>query len=37
MTAAAISHLTRADKVLGRLIKKVGPCTLEPQRRRPPL
>ena len=36
MTAAAISHLTRADKVLGRLIKKVGPCTLEPQRRRPP-
>jgi DNA-3-methyladenine glycosylase II len=36
MTELAIQHLTRADKVLARLIRKVGPCTLRPQRRRPP-
>src|SRR5437870_13558522 len=34
--APAIEHLTRADKVLGRLIRKVGPCTLKPKSRRSP-
>jgi DNA-3-methyladenine glycosylase II len=32
----AIQHLCDADKVLARLIKKVGPCTLKPKRRRQP-
>jgi DNA-3-methyladenine glycosylase II len=36
MTELAIQHLTRADKVLARLIRKVGPCTLRPKSRRPP-
>ena len=36
MTAEAIQHLTRADKALGRLIKRVGPCTLKPRNRRSP-
>jgi DNA-3-methyladenine glycosylase II len=36
MNAEAIGHLRRADKVLARLIKKVGPCTLVPKRRRTP-
>jgi DNA-3-methyladenine glycosylase II len=34
MTAEAIEHLNRADKVLKQLIKKVGPCTLKPKPRR---
>lgn len=36
MTPAAIAHLTRADKTLGRLIRKVGPCRLAPETRRTP-
>ena len=28
MHEEAIKHLSQADKILGRLIKKVGPCTL---------
>jgi 3-methyladenine DNA glycosylase/8-oxoguanine DNA glycosylase len=36
MSEEAIRHLTRADKVLGRLIKKVGPCGWKPNRRRSP-
>src|SRR6267142_1071372 len=36
MTAEAIEHLIRTDKILKRLIRKVGPCTLKPRRRRSP-
>ena len=36
MSAEAIKHLTKADRVLGRLIKKVGPCGWKPERRRSP-
>jgi DNA-3-methyladenine glycosylase II len=36
MTDDAIRYLMRADKVLGGLIRKVGPCTLKPKRRRSP-
>jgi DNA-3-methyladenine glycosylase II len=36
MTPEALEHLARADKILGRLIKRVGPCTLKPQSRRTP-
>ena len=36
MSAEAIKHLTKADKVLGRLIRKVGPCGWKPERRRSP-
>ena len=36
MSEAAISHLTQADRILGRLIKKVGPCGWKPERRRSP-
>ena len=36
MTTEAILHLSRADKTLARLIKKVGPCRLAPATRRPP-
>jgi 3-methyladenine DNA glycosylase/8-oxoguanine DNA glycosylase len=36
MTPAAVAHLCRADKTLARLIKRVGPCRLRPQTRRPP-
>jgi 3-methyladenine DNA glycosylase/8-oxoguanine DNA glycosylase len=36
MTELAIQHLARADKVLARLIRKVGPCALRPKSRRPP-
>jgi DNA-3-methyladenine glycosylase II len=32
----ALQHLSSADKVLARLIRKVGPCTLKPKRRRQP-
>jgi DNA-3-methyladenine glycosylase II len=35
MTEAAINHLTRSDRILGRLIRKVGPCTLKPKPRSP--
>ena len=33
MHEAAIDHLTKADKVLARLIRKVGPCELIPRKR----
>lgn len=36
MTPAAITHLSRADKTLARLIRKVGPCRLAPETRRAP-
>jgi DNA-3-methyladenine glycosylase II len=36
MTPEATAHLRRADKILGRLIKKVGPCRLAPATRRTP-
>jgi DNA-3-methyladenine glycosylase II len=36
MNPAALRHLCAADKVLARLIKKVGPCTLKPRNRRAP-
>lgn len=36
MTPEAIRHLSRVDTVLRRLIRQVGPCTLEPERRRAP-
>ena len=36
MNDQAVEHLRCADKVLARLIKKVGPCTLVPKRRRTP-
>jgi len=36
MSEQAIKHLTKADKVLGRLIKKVGPCRWKPHIRRSP-
>jgi len=36
MTQDAIRHLTRTDKILGRLIKRVGPCTLVPKNSRSP-
>src|SRR2546429_5097233 len=36
MTPEALEHLTRSDKILGRLIRKVGPCTLKPKSRRSP-
>lgn len=36
MTEAAVEHLTRADKVLARLIRKVGPCDLKLRRHHSP-
>ena len=36
MNPEAIQHLCDADKVLARLIQKVGPCALKPKRRRQP-
>ena len=36
MTPEAVEYLSRADKTLARLIKKVGPCTLKPHSRRTP-
>lgn len=32
MNDKTIQHLSRTDKVLARLIRKVGPCTLKPER-----
>ena len=32
MNQTALEHLLRADKILGRVIKKVGPCPLAPRR-----
>src|SRR6266699_212259 len=36
MTPQVLEHLTRSDKVLGQLIKTIGPCSLKPKRRRSP-
>src|SRR5215471_8999760 len=36
MTENATQHLTQADDILGKLIQKVGPCTLVPKHRRSP-
>lgn len=36
MNEEAVQHLARADKVLARIIKKVGPCLLTPKNRRSP-
>src|SRR5213593_2080992 len=33
MHEAAIEHLTKADRVLARLIRKVGPCEFKPRTR----
>ena len=36
MTPAALKHLAAVDPVMGRLIREIGPCKLEPERRRSP-
>jgi len=36
MTPEAVEHLCRSDKMLARLIKKVGPCTMKIKNRRTP-
>src|SRR5215831_9482226 len=36
MSPEALEHLSRADRTLARLIRKVGPCTLKPRTRRTP-
>lgn len=36
MSAPILSHLTRVDPVMGRLIRRVGPYALEPDPRRTP-
>lgn len=36
MNAEAVEHLRSADKILARLIARVGPCTLKPKGRRQP-
>jgi len=36
MSEKAIAHLSKADKILGRLIKKVGPYTWKPNKRLSP-
>ena len=36
MSEEAIAHLSKSDRVLARLIRKVGPCTLKPRTRRSP-
>ena len=36
MNQPAVQHLLRADKVLARVIKQVGPCPLAPRRAGPP-
>ncbi len=35
MNPEALAHLCASDKILARLIKKVGPCKLKPKRRPP--
>ena len=32
MDEATLKHLSKADKTLGKLIQRVGPCTLKPER-----
>src|SRR5439155_12307278 len=36
MTEAAINYLTNSDKILAKLIRRVGTCTLKPRNRRSP-
>ena len=36
MTPEAIDHLVRTDRVMRRVIKQIGPCTLEPVFKRSP-
>jgi DNA-3-methyladenine glycosylase II len=36
MTPEILAHLSRADKTLAGLIKRVGPCTMKPHTRRTP-
>jgi DNA-3-methyladenine glycosylase II len=36
MNAAALQHLSQADPIMGRLIAQIGPCRLEPEKRRQP-
>jgi DNA-3-methyladenine glycosylase II len=36
MHPEAIEHLSRADRILAKLIKRVGPCTLKVRKRRTP-
>ena len=36
MIPEALQHLTLKDKVMGRLIERIGPCTLKPANRRNP-
>lgn len=36
MNLTALQHLQKADRVLARLIKQIGPCPLAPQRGVPP-
>src|SRR5271165_665117 len=36
MTPAALKHLAEVDPLMGELIREIGPCRLEPERRRPP-
>jgi DNA-3-methyladenine glycosylase II len=36
MSELALAHLTRVDRVMGRLIEKVGPCGWKPEPRRSP-
>ena len=36
MSEKAIAHLSKADKILGRLIKKIGPYTWKPNKRLSP-
>jgi len=36
MTPAALKHLAEVDPLMGALIKEIGPCLLEPERRRSP-
>jgi DNA-3-methyladenine glycosylase II len=36
MTPAALKHLAEVDPLMGQLIREIGPCLLEPERRRSP-
>jgi len=36
MTPAALRHLSESDRILAGVIRRVGPCSLTPQRRRSP-
>lgn len=36
MTPEALAYLRKKDKVMGKLIKQIGPCTLDPDTKRSP-